>query len=291
HMVHMPGHIWLILGDWEMAASVNERAVQVDQNYFSATHVMGGSYMPYYIHNLHFVLYARSMQGRKRDALEAASRLLSEMEPVVDAMPEWADSFLPVPMLAYVRFGDWDSLLKMPQPKPGMKTSTTVWHFGRAMALSAKGDKPGAARERDAFEKMRAQVAVEAPWGQNKASVLLHLASEVISARLADSPAEAIPHWQRAVQMQDTLVYDEPPAWYYPLRESLGAEQLRAGRPADAEQTFREGVKRSPRNGRMLFGLLQSLQAQRKQEDAAWVKREFEANWAKADISLSLAAL
>jgi hypothetical protein len=71
----------------------------------------------------------------------------------------------------------------------------------------------------------------------------------------------------------------------------LGAEQLRAGRPADAEQTFREGVKRSPRDGRMLFGLLQSLQAQRKQEDAAWVKREFEANWAKADISLSLAAL
>jgi hypothetical protein len=86
--------------------------------------------------------------------------------------------------------------------------------------------------------------------------------------------------------MQDALTYDEPPAWYYPLRESWGAALLRAGRAADAEKVFREGVKRSPRNGRMLFGLLESLKSQQKMEDAAWVQREFDAVWAKADVKL-----
>ena len=86
--------------------------------------------------------------------------------------------------------------------------------------------------------------------------------------------------------MQDALTYDEPPPWYYPLRESLGAALLRAGQPAEAEKVFREGVKRSPRNGRMLFGLLESLKAQNKSGAADAVRREFEAAWAKADVKL-----
>ena len=91
--------------------------------------------------------------------------------------------------------------------------------------------------------------------------------------------------------MQDALSYDEPPAWYYPLRESLGAALLRAGQAAEAEKVFREGVKRSPRNGRMLFGLMESLKAQNKKEDAAMVEREYRANWSKADIQLSLESM
>jgi Flp pilus assembly protein TadD len=88
--------------------------------------------------------------------------------------------------------------------------------------------------------------------------------------------------------MQDALVYDEPPAWYYPVRESLGAAMLRAGKAADAEAVFREGLKRSPRNGRILFGLSESLKAQGKTEAAEWVRKEFEACWAKADVRLTI---
>ena len=75
HMVHMPGHIWLVLGDWETAAAVNERAVAVDREYFETTQVNGGSYEPYYLHNIHFIVYARSMQGRRGQTLEAAQQL------------------------------------------------------------------------------------------------------------------------------------------------------------------------------------------------------------------------
>jgi hypothetical protein len=89
--------------------------------------------------------------------------------------------------------------------------------------------------------------------------------------------------------LEDALVYDEPPAWYYPLRESLGAALLLSGDAARAEAVFREGLRRSPRNGRMLFGLLESLKAQKK--NTAWVRAEFDAGWKGAPLVLRLADL
>jgi len=288
HMVHMPGHIWLVMGDWETAANVNERAVAVDRDYFAATNVTGGSYTPYYLHNLDFIRYARSMQGRKGDALRAAESLASGAEPMTKAMPEMGEAIFPVVLFTYVRFGDWDHVLKTPQPNARLKASTAMWRYARGVALAARGDRAGAAGERDAFEAVKASIPADQGWGQNKAADVVAVASECLAARLAASPAEAIPHWRRGVELQDALVYDEPPAWYYPLRESLGAALLRAGRAAEAEKVFREGVKRSPRNGRMLFGLMESLKAQSRNEDADWVRREFEAGWAKADVKLRL---
>ena len=138
---------------------------------------------------------------------------------------------------------------------------------------------------------MRSQIKPSLSWGNNKAKAVLAIASEAVAARLAATPAAALPHWQIAVELKDKLAYDEPPGWYYPLRESLGACLLRAGRAADAEAIFREGIRRSPRNGRMLFGLMESLRAQGRNEDAALVKREFDAAWAKSDVKLSAADL
>ena len=102
HMVHMPGHIWLVLGDWETAASVNERAVTVDRDYFAATNIAIGTYTPYYLHNLDFIRYARSMQGRKADALRAAETLAAGSDPMTKAMPEMAESIFPVVLFTYV---------------------------------------------------------------------------------------------------------------------------------------------------------------------------------------------
>ena len=288
HIVHMPGHIWLVLGDWEAAATVNERAVAVDREFLAATEEMGGSYTPYYVHNLHFVMYARAMQGRKADALKAADELNAAMKPMAEAMPEMADSFLSVPVLTYVRFGEWQTILKRPHPDEAMKSSLATWRYARAMALAGLGDKAGAERERNIFEELREKIPAAAAWGQNNARKVMEMASEVLAARLASSAEEAVSHWARAVDFQDNFVYDEPPAWYFQLRESLSAALLRAGKGGEAEKVARDGVKRSPHNGRMLFVLLESLKAQGKETDAEWVKREFEASWAKADVKLSL---
>jgi tetratricopeptide (TPR) repeat protein len=288
HMVHMPGHIWLVLGDYEMAATVNERAAAVDREYLSRTQVTEGGYGPYYVHNLHFIAYARWMQGRMADGLHAADEMSAAMAPMVEAMPEMADSFNSVTIYGRVRFHDWDGILKAPQPKDSLHMSVATWHYARALAFAARGDRAAAQREQAALDSIRTGLPADAPAGLNKAKDVLALALETVAARLAATPADAVPHWQRAVAMQDALSYDEPPDWYYPVRESLGAALLLAGKPAEAESVFREGVKRSPRNGRMLFGLMESLRAQGKDEDAGWVKREFEAAWAKADVKLKL---
>ena len=291
HMVHMPGHIWLAVGDYEMAATVNERAAEVDRQYFAETNVTAGSYGMYYTHNLHFIAYARSMQGRGADAIRAANDLANFLGPMALTMPEMIDSFAAVTVFERVRFGSWEAILHLRPPGERMPLTSATLHYARSLALLGSGDRAAALREQAALDNTRAKLPQDAMWGNNKAAPVLAVASEVLAGRLAASPAESLAHWEHAVALQDALVYDEPPAWYYPLRESLGAALLRAGKAAEAEAVFREGLKRSPRNGRILFGLMESLKAQGKTEAAELVQKEFEACWAKADVKLSIAEM
>jgi tetratricopeptide (TPR) repeat protein len=286
HMVHMPAHIWLVMGDYETAATLNERAGAVDREYMAASNIAMGSYTPYYIHNLHFVVYARWMQGHRADAIKAADAMSAAAAPMVAMMPEMADAFLTQTIFARIRTLAWDDMLKMPRPSEKLLGMQAFWWYGRALALLAKGDRAGAAKERAAFDELAAKIPADAPWGQNKAGDVIKLARETLAARFGE---DAVAHWRKAVEIQDGLVYDEPPAWYYPVRESLGGELLRAGKAADAETVLREGLRRSPRNGFMLFGLMEALKAQGK--DFAQVKLELDAVWAKSDVKLSVGAL
>ncbi len=289
HMVHMPAHIWLVLGDYELAATVNQRASQVDREYFAASNVEG-AYNMYFVHNLHFVAYSRSMQGHRAEATKAAKDMAEAIMPAVSVMPEMADAFLAVSVLTLVRVQAWDEILKMAQPGDKLFAETAIWRYARTVALLAKGDRAGAQREREAFDAARKMISPDRPWGMlNVAGDVLTIAEESLAARFSATPADAVPHWEKAIGIQDKLIYDEPPAWYYPVRESLGAALLRAGRSADAEKVFREGLRRSPRNGWMLFGLLESLKAQGK--DGEQVKRELDAAWAKADVTQRLDAM
>jgi len=269
---------------------VNQRAGQVDREYFAATNVMG-VYNMYYVHNLHFVTYARSMQGHKAEALKAAKDMAEAIAPAVEAMPEMADAFLAITELTLVRVQAWDEILKLPMPADKLPAQLAFWHYARSMALlQGVGNRDKAQLSREEFEATRKKIPADRPWGMlNASGDVLTLASEVLAGRLATSAADAVPHYEKAVAIQDKLVYDEPPAWYYPVRESLGAALLRAGRAEDAEKVFREGLRRSPRNGWMLFGLLQTLQAQKK--DGAEVKRELDAAWSKADLRQTLEAM
>ena len=188
HMVHMPGHIWLVLGEWEMAAAVNERAAEVDRQYFATTGVTEGSYPMYYMHNLHFIAYARWMQGRKADSLKADDTLAKAMAPMAEAMPEMADPYLPFPKFGPLRFNDWDAVLKQPKPKDAQKISTAMWHYSRALAFAARRDTANAAAEQSAFEAIRKQLPADSQWGQNKTSAVFAMASEILAARRAMTP-------------------------------------------------------------------------------------------------------
>jgi tetratricopeptide (TPR) repeat protein len=288
HLVHMPGHIWMVLGEYEMAATVNDRAAQVDRDYMAATGVTQSAYVGYYIHNMHFVTVARAMQGRMKDSIRAADEIAAAVKPMAEAMPEMVDAFGSMQIFARVRFQRWDELLASPTPPEKMGINTALRLWARTLALEAKGKHAEAVGEQAAFTAACGKLPPSAFWGFNKPSQMLAIAGETLSARLAGSPANALPHWQRAVELQDELIYDEPPAWYYPVRESLGAALLRAGKAAEAEAAFREGLRRSPRDGRMLFGLAAALKAQKKMEAAAWVDREYREAWKHADVVLRI---
>jgi len=283
HMVHMPGHIWLALGDFNNAVAVNERAVEVDRKYLAQSGLMGG-YGMYVLHNMQFLVYGHGMQGNAAETRKAAQQMSVAIQEHAAEMPEMAgvmDTWL---TLNQLRGNLWDEILKSPQPKA--PPSLAVWHLARGISFAEKGRTPEAHKEQAEFERVRRTLDRNMQWDTNRFGDVMDLGSVVLDARLESTPARAVPKWRRAVALQDGLVYDEPPAWYYPVRESLGGALLLAGDAAGAEAVFREGLRRSPNNGRMLFGLLESLKAQKKTELTRWVQREFDNAWRSADIQL-----
>ena len=286
HIVHMPGHIWLATGQYQFAVDVNERAAEVDRQYFAETGT-GGSYYGYYLHNIHFILYARSMQGHVADTEKA----LAQIEGAENRMPEMAGYFRVAGTMARMRVQRWDELVAAPEPDAKNPLEVAFWRYGRARALFGQGKRREAEAEQAKFEAIRKTLDRKKEFGSNKLGEVMDLASMALAARLESNPKASVEKWKKAVAMQDALTYDEPPAWDHPLRESLGGALLISGDAAAAETVFREGVRRSPHNGRMLFGLLESLKAQNKTEAASWVEREFRSAWKGADLKLRIADL
>jgi hypothetical protein len=151
-----------------------------------------------------------------------------------------------------------------------------------------KGDRAKSLEEQQAFSAARVAIPSKTMFLFNPADKIMNIAALVLEARLAIDVHSAIPLWRRAVEAQDALSYDEPPAWYFPIRQSLGAALLQNGHSTEAEPVFREGLRRSPRNPRLLFGLWKCLEARGKSADAGWVQREFAAAWRGGDPRASL---
>ena len=121
---------------------------------------------------------------------------------------------------------------------------------------------------------------------------MLRLAATALEADIVsrhENPGRAIPLLEEAVNIQDNLAYTEPPPWYVPMRQTLGAVLLESGQPDHAEAAFREDLSQWPENGWSLFGLLESLRAQGKTDEANRVQRRFLRAWSRADIVLTAA--
>jgi len=296
HLVHMPAHIYIRTGDYAAAAKNNVDGVRVDKVYLRESGTFGSTYdVIYYSHNLHFLSAAQAMAGNFAAAKRAADELEAHIRPMFRRMPE-SEVYLPTPIFVLARFHRWDEILNSGPPEPNLVMTNALWHFGRGSAAAAMGKIEMAEAERRTLESVRAKTAEDEGFGMfyNKARDFLDLAASILDARIAVASGEsdrAIEYWTRAVQIEDGFRYNEPPEWFYPVRESLGAALLASGKPAEAEQVFREDLRRNPRNPRSLFGLMHSLKAQQKEADAAWVEREFRAAWKNADTKLRISDL
>ena len=295
HLVHMPAHIYERTGFYEAAIRNNEEAVKVDRAYALKAEREGTLYdLMYHSHNEHFLAMAACMAGNYELARRAADAMAARLMPHAKMMP-MLDAFIMTPIWVDTRFGRWDAILARSEPFKELPGTHAMWRYSRAIAYATDGKIDAAEKERTFFAQEAAAFPPNAMLGeQNKASDVLTIASHVIEARIAAAKGqndEAIAHWHKAVEIQDTLNYHEPADWYYPVRESLGAALLVAGRPVDAEPVFREDLRQNPRNPRSLFGLKETLRAQGKEADAAWVDRQFKEAWKSADTELTLAAL
>jgi tetratricopeptide (TPR) repeat protein len=293
HIVHMPAHVYIRTGDYEAAVKTNEQAALVDRAYIKATGVQGIYPMMYYSHNLHFIAMCAAMNGNYAESRKNADLLVANVGPHVKDMPP-LEGFMTIPVAVEIRFHHWNEMLKMPQPDAGMKTATVFWHFGRGLALAGTGKITEAEAEykivSDAETATPPDVIFQMPIN-NKAKDIMKIAKDVLGAEIAVAKKDnsgAIAMLREAVAIQDTLKYGEPPDWFFPVRESLGGVLLMSGDATGAEKVFRDDLARNLRNPRSLWGLHQALLLQKRNYDAGFIQREFEASWKGGTVALKL---
>ncbi len=284
HLVHMPAHIFIRVGRWADAIESNIHAVHTDETYIADQRPSGVYPVAYYPHNYHFLAFASTMAGRSRQAIDAARKLVEKVPVEVARQVPPVEPLVPYLHLTLLNFGRWDDLLREPLPPSDLRFATGMVHYTRGVAFAAKGNWAEAEQALDTVRQIHTATAA----GDNKTVLeiaTLALAGEIAARR--DRLADAETSFRQAMRLEDGLLYFEPPPWPYPIRHSLGAVLLRAGRAAEAEALYREDLKRFPENGWALHGLAASLRAQGKTDELGAVEQRFARAWTGADVQLT----
>ena len=291
HLVHMPAHIYFRIGRYNDAVLANVRAADVDEAYIEACNAQGFYPALYYPHNIHFLWSAATMQGQKALSIESARRVVDNVRVEQVQQFPTIEFFRTIPLLSLIRFGEWDAILNEPAPHPDFKFAQAIWHYARGVAQAAQGDFGAAEASAQTLAELKGDVKVRFLDKMDyPGSTLLSIAEFLLAGEIdyrQDRFEDAIPKFEQAVAIQETLPYTEPPFWYYPTRQSLGAALLGAGRLEDAEAVYRRDLEDHPHNGWSLFGLIQTLDAQGNTEAAVKARAHFKTVWQFADVTLS----
>ena len=291
HMVHMPSHIYQRVGRYADAMKSNELAIKADESYITQCRAQGMYPMAYYPHNIHFHWFAASADGQGAVALASARKVAAKIDDKALAEIPITAGFRVVPYWAMARFGKWDEILKEPKPPAASAFLVGAWHFVRGLAFVAKGQLAAADKELVALRGQMKHASLDGPmFSPNTGRAILGIGPHVLAGEIAAARGAygtAIAALERAVRLEDALVYTEPSEFMFPSRLALGAILLQAGRPDEAETVYWEDLKRNRESGWALFGLHQALVAQKKADQAAIVKARLDKAWARADVKLT----
>jgi tetratricopeptide (TPR) repeat protein len=298
HNVHMPSHIDIRCGRWHEAIATNAKAIQADKRYRAATGNRPLGLFPMYAaHNQHMLAYAALMTGQSKLAMRYVREMIKDLpSEFVRENAALAESFGAVPMEVMMRFGKWDDILAEPENYPDYMPFARAFHHGaRAIAFAAKSDTANARKEQAIFRELVQRVPKETAVSNNTAESIIAVANHMIEGELLIAEGKLDPGLEElraALTLENALKYDEPPSWMIPLRHTIGANLMHASRFADAEQVYRDDLKRLPENGWSLLGLSQALAAQEKEgEELQSTRARFKKIWAKADVKITSSCL
>ena len=263
----------------------------VDEEYIERCNIQGIYPAAYYPHNIHFLWFASSMEGRSEVSIAAARKLGTKTpKAMVEVVPR-LERYFTMPYFSLIRFGKWKEVLNEPKPAEDLIYATTMWHYARGMAYANIGKIKKAKKELQLVAIAKEDKTLKALEKPNYPTTkLVDMAALVLKGEIAGKEGnfvDKVAHIRAAVTLQDGLRYSEPPHFYFPVRQALGNALLAANQLAEAEKVFKEDLAKFPKNGWSLFGLHQSLKKQHKTEKAALVKKEFDVAWSKADFVLS----
>ena len=290
HLVHMPAHIYIRVGRYADAMQANVHAVHTDEAYIEGQKPQGLYPLGYYPHNYHFLAFAATLAGNSKVAIEAARKTAATTPVEVARQVPVLEFFHHYPFLTLVTFGRWDDVLAMPPPPPELPYSRAIAQYAHGVALAAKGRFAAAQAMLDSVKQAANGTQAYAAVGWATPSTNLQIATHALAGEIAarrNALPDAIAHFTEALKLEDAQLYTEPPDWYYPIRHSLAAVLIKAGKPTEAERLYREDLQRFRESGWSLFGLVQALRAQAKHAEAAQVEERLKKAWAGADVTLT----
>ena len=292
HLVHMPAHIYWRVGRYHDASQANINAAKVDEKYIAQCNAQGFYPALYYPHNIHFLWAASMMEGRSKLSIESALKVSKYVhDDQIKKFPT-IEFFKTIPLLSYVRFQKWEEILMFPQLLDGYKFSQGILHYAKGVAYASKGEIQKAIQEQLKIVPLKDsnEIRLLIKGGQ-PSGLLLDIANELLLGEINFAKKDfnkASYHFSKAVDIQDSLPYTEPPFWYYPTRQSLGVSLMKENKFLEAEKVYKRDLKDYPRNGWSMFGLSKALESQNKNIEANQVQKKFEDVWQMADIDLKL---
>ena len=298
HVVHMPAHIFVRVGDYQRAIDNNLRSLAVDKEF--AQHWgdlplpnIGTYPLSHKIHAGHaldFVRYAATMQGSSELAIKSAKQMAEAISQHGTPMGRMQKR-VAAPWVTLKIFGQWDELLTIESLSNSTPYLDGILSYVKGSAHIAKGSLDRAQQELSNIQRIAqsADVSVNRA-GATATAELLALAAHALDGeiKLAEGDlAGAIAAFEKGVALEDTNNYTEPPDWPQSMRLYLGNALLVAGRFEEAEAVFRKDLRWHQNNGWSLFGLMKALKAQDKKNEAKVIQKQWSSVWSHADVQMT----
>ncbi len=293
HLVHMPSHIYIRTGRYHRGVLCNMEAAKQDSLYVEACNAKGMYPLAYFPHNYHFLAACATLDGESVAAIAAAEATAAHSNKALQKDPAWAtlQHYSVIPLYVEVKLGLWEKILASPAPDSSLSYPSIIRNYALGMAALAKGDISMAKRELYVINQSMkdSNLRVLTIWNINNLADLATIAAKTLEgeilARTRQYPA-AIRALQQAVDAEDALNYNEPPDWFFSVRQHLGAVLLEAGLASKAIEIYQQDLERYPENGWALRGLMNAYELAGDRVAYEDAHRRFVQAWKYADITI-----